>query len=201
MQPFDKDYYQILGVLRTASLSDVTAAYRALARVCHPDAVGGDTHSLTKIKLINEAYEVLSDQDKRRDYDRQYADSSANQADKFASQTDTPFWTGNRWPPGDQNSLDLVLDLPIAPEEAFHGGPCSFHLKYSTRCQSCSGKTSIGSSKCEGCDGSGRQQQTRPITALIPRGARTGTRLRVNQFDLPSEVNSLTIRCRIAPCW
>jgi curved DNA-binding protein len=74
-----KDYYKILGVNRGASEREVKQAYRKLARQYHPDVNPGDKSAEEKFKQINEAYEVLSDKDKRKKYDKygdqwQYAD-------------------------------------------------------------------------------------------------------------------------------
>ncbi|MDW8219623.1 MAG: DnaJ domain-containing protein, partial [Bacteroidota bacterium] len=65
-----KDYYRILGVPRTASLDEIKKAFRSLARMYHPDTHPNDAEAERKFKEINEAYEVLSDADKRRRYDR-----------------------------------------------------------------------------------------------------------------------------------
>lgn len=65
-----KDYYDVLGVPRTASEDDIRSAYRKLARKHHPDVNPGDKSSEEKFKDINEAYEVLSDADKRKRYDQ-----------------------------------------------------------------------------------------------------------------------------------
>ena len=65
-----EDYYKLLGVPRTASQKDIKQAYRKLARQYHPDVNPGDTVSADKFKQINEAYEVLSDPDKRKKYDQ-----------------------------------------------------------------------------------------------------------------------------------
>ena len=65
-----KDYYKILGVDRNAGEKEIKRAYRRLARQFHPDVNPGDKHAEEKFKEINEAYEVLSDPEKRAKYDR-----------------------------------------------------------------------------------------------------------------------------------
>ena len=65
-----KDYYKILGVDKRASERDIKGAYRKLARQYHPDVNPGDKQAEEKFKTINEAYEVLSDSEKRQKYDQ-----------------------------------------------------------------------------------------------------------------------------------
>jgi molecular chaperone DnaJ len=64
-----KDYYKILGVSQNATLEEIKKAYRRLANTYHPDKNPGNKEAEEKFKEINEAYEVLSDKDKRRQYD------------------------------------------------------------------------------------------------------------------------------------
>src|ERR1700719_3382903 len=65
-----RDYYEVLGVPRTATEDDIRKEYRKLARKYHPDVNPGDKSAEEKFKEINEAYEVLSDQEKRKRYDQ-----------------------------------------------------------------------------------------------------------------------------------
>ena len=70
----DKDFYAVLGVAKTSTADDIKKAYRKLARQYHPDANAGDEKAEEKFKEISEAYDVLSNDEKRREYDemRQY---------------------------------------------------------------------------------------------------------------------------------
>jgi DnaJ-class molecular chaperone len=79
-----KDYYNILGVNRDASKEEIKAAYRRLAHQCHPDKPGGDEK---KFKEINEAYQVLSDDQKRQQYD-QFGTTFPSYAQGFGGQGD-----------------------------------------------------------------------------------------------------------------
>jgi DnaJ-class molecular chaperone len=78
-----KDYYKILGVSRSAEEKDIKKAYRQLARKYHPDVNPGDNTAEAKFKEVNEAYQVLSDAEKRKKYD-QYGDQWEH-ADQFTS--------------------------------------------------------------------------------------------------------------------
>ena len=78
--PKTKDYYEVLGVPRTASQKEITSAFRKLARKHHPDLNAGDKQSETRFKEISQAHDVLSDAKKRSLYDEFGADWAAAQA-------------------------------------------------------------------------------------------------------------------------
>ncbi len=84
------DYYEILGVPKTASADDIRKAYKAIAKQCHPDMNGGDAALTDKFKKATEAYEVLSDTEKRSNYDSYGSEPN-----------DKDFWAGHggRRPP------------------------------------------------------------------------------------------------------
>src|SRR5207249_3248910 len=67
---FDKDYYQVLGVPKNASASDIKKAYRKLAQKHHPDANAGNKEAEDRFKEISAAYDVIGDVEKRKSYDR-----------------------------------------------------------------------------------------------------------------------------------
>ncbi len=87
-----RDYYQILGIKRDATEQEIKQAYRRLARKHHPDVNPGDKTAEARFKEINEAYEVLSDKEKRQKYD-QFGDQwqHAEQFAKAGAQQ-APFW-------------------------------------------------------------------------------------------------------------
>lgn len=85
-----KDYYKIIGVSKSASEKDIKQAYRRLARQYHPDVNPGSKEAESKFKEVNEAYEVLSDPEKRKKYNT-YGDKWQH-ADQFARQGTPPYW-------------------------------------------------------------------------------------------------------------
>ena len=79
-----KDYYELLGVARTATDKAIKAAYRRLARKYHPDVNKGDKQAEEKFKEVAEAFAVLSDADKRAQYDRGGHEAFGSGFDPFA---------------------------------------------------------------------------------------------------------------------
>ncbi|WP_297721083.1 J domain-containing protein [Intestinimonas sp.] len=85
------EYYRTLGVQPGASQDDLKKAYRALAKKYHPDLHPGDQEAETRFKEVNEAYEVLGDPDKRKEYDAKQQPAQRHQApNKARSATRTP---------------------------------------------------------------------------------------------------------------
>ncbi len=106
------DYYQILGVEKSASQADIKKAYRKLARKLHPDVNPDDKEAQKKFQQLNEANEVLSDPEKRKKYDEfgenwRHADETKNQQRQRQSQAGSPFGAGGQsWSEGYSGNFD-----------------------------------------------------------------------------------------------
>src|ERR1043165_3094369 len=91
-----QDYYETLGVRRSASQADIKKAFRKLARENHPDKKPGDAAAERRFKAVNEANAVLSDPDKRKKYDRLGKDWEAySRAGVDPDAAGSPFGAGN----------------------------------------------------------------------------------------------------------
>ena len=204
-----KDYYSLLGVNRDASEREIKQAYRRLARKYHPDVNPGDKSAEAKFKQINEAYEVLSDKEKRRKYDQfgdqwQYADQFAK-----AGGQQTPFWdfsqgggTRFHFVEDDLGSLfdellrgfgtgtsrrraqprrgqDVDYPVEVTLEEAYHGATRTLSLGFEEPCSSCQGTGQIQNIPCSACWGSGVVSRVKRLEVKIPPGVRDGSRVRI----------------------
>ena len=205
----EKDYYLILGVPLTATSREITAAYHLLVRKHHPDTGGGDLASLSRIKSINEAYEVLSDVGKRKEYDRRrrsprHQPVTARQADaSFFPSRVIPVTSAVARSPSAAGPLDIMADVPIAPEEAREGSPCKFTVGVFVTCSHCQGRGGVPASVCGTCGGSGTIRQRRTYQLHIPPGVRSGTVIRLAGHGKagPNATGDLVIRVTIQPCW
>jgi molecular chaperone DnaJ len=174
-----RDYYEVLGVQRGASPEEVKRAFRKLARQYHPD-VNKDPAAESTFKEINEAYEVLSDQDKRAAYDRfGHAGPTAGPAyDPFGGQD--PFGTifeaffggnaGRGASRGPQRGADLRYNLQISFEEAIFGTTKEIEFRRLETCGSCKGtgaEPGTDPVRCPKCGGLGEIRQRAPIFNMV----------------------------------
>ncbi|KAF5196559.1 Chaperone protein dnaj protein [Thalictrum thalictroides] len=167
-------YYEILGVSKNASQDDLKKAYKKAAIKNHPDK-GGDVE---KFKELAQAYEVLSDPDKRQLYD-QYGEDALKEPGMGAAGHDHPFADffnafgggGGAFPfgggggHGQRRGKDEVHNLKVSLEELYCGTSKKLSLSRNILCSKCKGKGSKSgaSMKCSGCQGSGKKFTTRQI--------------------------------------
>jgi molecular chaperone DnaJ len=166
-----RDYYEVLGVSRTASAEEIKKAYRQLARKYHPD-VSQEAHAEARFKEINEAYEVLSDQQKRATYDRfgHAAPQGFGGFEGFGGFRDpfeifeeffgASFGMGgrSRTRRGPRRGADLRYDLEIKFEEAVFGAEKEIEVPRQQTCPRCNGSgAEPGTSpiRCPDCNGTG----------------------------------------------
>ncbi|MCZ3387328.1 MAG: molecular chaperone DnaJ [Actinomycetia bacterium] len=167
----DKDFYAVLGVTKTASADEMMKAYRKLARLFHPDANGGDPEAEERFKEISEAYDVLSDDTKRGEYDemRQYGGSFAGgQPGGFGAGGATTVNLGDLFGglfsghPGARRATkgeDLPGRVSLSFRDASSGVTTSVQLRAEAACPTCGGtgaKPGTTPHTCSACGGSGQ---------------------------------------------
>jgi molecular chaperone DnaJ len=171
-----RDYYDVLGVGRSASADELKKAYRKLARQFHPDVNGGSNDAEERFKEVNEAYEVLSDGDRRAAYDRFGHAASGMGSDPFGGFGGSPFGDlfesffggsqQSRRRSGPTRGQDLTVTVNLTFEEAVFGAEKEVDIVRLETCASCHGtKMKDGQTppRCATCGGTGevrRVQQT-----------------------------------------
>ena len=179
-----RDYYEVLGVSKSASDSDIKKAYRKLAKQYHPDANPDNKEAEAKFKEITEAYEVLSDADKKSAYDRYGHAAFENGAGAGAGGFGGGFGdfdindifdmfgggfggfgggSSRRRPRGPQQGADIRQTIQISFEEAAFGCEKEISINTSEICGTCNGskaKPGTSTSTCTKCGGSGQIRVT-----------------------------------------
>ena len=170
-----RDYYEVLGVSKSASADEIKKAYRSLAKKYHPDMNPGDKEAEAKFKEVNEAYDVISDTDKRAKYDQfghAAFDPAAGGGDGFGGfggfggdgfdfgDIFSSFFGGGGSSGSRRSSAvdgeDILLRITISFDEAVFG--CKKEISY-PRVEA-----------CEDCDGTGAEKGTKPETCSVCRG-------------------------------
>src|SRR5215831_672628 len=131
-----RDYYEVLGLERSAGAEDIKKAYRKMAVKFHPDKNPGDKTAEEKFKEIGEAYEVLSDTQKRAAYDQYGHAAFDRRTGGFARSTGgfDDLFGGRADPTQPQRGDDLRYDMEITFEEAAHGCEKEISVTKPERC-------------------------------------------------------------------
>lgn len=183
----NQDYYELLGVSRGASNEEIKRAFRKLAAKYHPDANPGDAQAEERFKEINEAYQVLSDPEKRDRYDQfghAGADGgfSAGGFDGFGTGFGDIFdmffggAAGSSRPNGPERGPDLRYDLTVTLEEVVTGAERPIRVVREETCHHCHGNQAEPGTRIETCpDCRGRGQVERISDSFLGRIRRIET--------------------------
>lgn len=188
-----KDYYEILGLQKGASDDEIKKAFRKMALKYHPDRNQGSKESEEKFKEINEAYQVLSDPEKKAQYD-QYGTTDFNGGgfeggfdfsdfggfggfgDIFDSFFGGGFSGSGRRRNGPERGADLEYSLNLTFEEAVFGVEKEISITRSEGCEKCGGSGAKAGSHpqtCDKCGGTGqvRTQRNTPLGSFVSMSA------------------------------
>lgn len=180
-----KDYYEVLGLSKGASDDEIKKAYRKLAMKYHPDRNQGNKEAEEKFKDINEAYQVLSDPQKKANYD-QFGTADFNGGGfggggfdfsgmgGFEDIFDSFFGGGfsSRRRNGPERGADLEYTINLTFEEAVFGVEKEISITKNEKCNTCSGsgaKPGTNSKTCDKCGGTGqvRVQRNTPLGSFV----------------------------------
>lgn len=169
----NRDLYEVLGVSRNASADEIKSAFRALARKYHPDVNQNKAEAEEKFKEIGEAYAVLSDPEKRAQYDRFgttegmgdpfFGGNAANFGDLFEMFFGNMGGQGPRRQPG-RPGEDVRADVTLTLKDVVTGVSKEITVRRSKACDSCSGSGVEGGGQpetCPNCKGQGMVTQVR----------------------------------------
>ncbi|MBP5204423.1 molecular chaperone DnaJ [bacterium] len=184
-----RDYYEVLGVDKKASNDEIKKSYRKLVKKYHPD-VNKDPDAVKKFEEVQEAYEVLSDETKRKNYDNYgfagssgFSGNSGNSAGGYSSYGNWGNFSGDPFDMGDimgdlgemfgfrarrsggvnNNGSDIKYSVDLSFDEAMKGGKYKINVMKDVPCDKCHGTGSKSGDKteCPMCHGSGQTRQVR----------------------------------------
>lgn len=167
-----KDYYKILGVNKDASQDEIKKAYRRLARKYHPDLNPGNKAAEEKFKEINEAYAVISDPQKRAEYDRagttfeQFAGFEGFKGFDFRETFDFEDILGDLFgtklrEPHYSKGEDILMGIELTLEDAFTGVIKPIAITRTINCDMCRGTGAESHQTCPSCKGTGKVQTSK----------------------------------------
>ncbi|MES2135899.1 MAG: molecular chaperone DnaJ [Pseudomonadota bacterium] len=186
----EQDYYDLLGIQRGADEAAIKAAYRKLAKECHPDRFNGCTDKEARFKAINEAYDILKDPQKRAAYDRfgkaafqnggggqdPFGEAGFNGFSDIFSSIFGEFMDPRGARQNAARGADLRYDLELSLEEAFTGVEKTITVDAMATCEQCHGRgctrTDNCATTCATCGGMGKVRAQQGFF-VIERGCPT----------------------------
>ncbi len=177
-----RDFYEVLGVPKTANDAELKSAFRKKAMENHPDRNPGDAEAEARFKEINEAYQILSDQQKRAAYDRMGhaafeqggggpggfgGGGFGSMSDIFEDLFGDVF--GGRRGGAQNRGADLRYNMEISLEEAYRGKSATIKVPTAVTCETCSGSGAKPGTKpktCPSCKGQGRVRASQGFFAI-----------------------------------
>jgi molecular chaperone DnaJ len=186
-----RTYYQILGVSEDARPDEIRHAYRRLVRQFHPDLTGSDTAS--PLRQVIQAYETLSDEQRRRSYDQDLAtrrrlpapelNHRAWFADEIAIDFPSISEVANRirdaFLRADETADEsLSAEILLSRREAFDGVTVPLEVPVRSTCPLCGGRGESWMEPCRGCGGTGAWHLPHRVRLSVPAGVADGTRFR-----------------------
>ena len=188
----NRDYYKILGVTAKTPKNELKKKYRELAKKYHPDSNEGSKEAEDKFKIVSEAYEILSDSKKRKEYDRQrnYRKQSRSRPSSQPNWAKEPPGGFGHRPDDNQQSyqepfsaepepvdpdmptsgfdLQFIIDVPL-PTVAL-GGTIPFTYEKYVKCEDCDGTGIQNSTECLTCQGKQLVVRSVTLNVNIPSG-------------------------------
>ena len=212
-----QDYYDTLGVKRTADPGAIKQAYRKLALEWHPDRHAGEGQAAAeqKFKQVAEAYEVLSDPEKRNQYDRLGEHWQSGQdfqpppegqsmspeefgrmfgegggfsdffKSMFGDQFRRGFGEGQPHPRYRHRGADVRAELSLTVQQVLQGGKRRFEVPTTAACPRCGGVGAVGRHVCPACGGVGSLHSVKQVDLNLPKGVRDGQTLRLQGLGEP----------------
>jgi molecular chaperone DnaJ len=193
----EKDYYGILKVDEKADPAKIKRAYRKAAKQYHPDISHEDEE---RFKEVQEAYETLSDPEKKADYDRQHIEklpfddrvyhhpdllspshSLFDEIDQFFADFNN-FWMNDQsgfFGGREEGSRNLFIEISLTPSEARNGCEIPLEVPFRVKCRRCWGTGNVGGLICGLCLGLGEEKVEKKIKIAIPSGARHGMEIKI----------------------
>ncbi len=183
-----RTHYQVLGVSEDARPEEIRHAYRRLVRRYHPDLTGGGTEP--PLRQVIEAYETLSDEQRRRSYDQDLATrrrpvARAEHRAWFADEVAIDFPSISEvvdrmrrefLGPDENADVGLSAEILLSRREAVNGVTVPLDVPLRSTCPLCGGRGESWLEPCRGCSGTGEWHMPHRVRLSVPAGVADGTR-------------------------